>query len=292
MNRALSSALLSFGVVTGSLATQAQNAWVSNKIAAPTAATKFRPVQGAIRIDSVNVPFEVKIEPTAEAADSSSIETGSDHWEARGYDLKALIAEIFSMDARLVDVPQESAANSRYDVSLSAPVELDQDSMQRILTKALTQRFGLAIKPEARTMDVYVLSAAEGSASGLKRHVFGRRSGLKKLVAGGDESNDESGRITYTGRDCSGVNSGGITVEGGTITDFRRTLEPELDRVLLDETKLRGSYDFRIGLYANQTQLFELMRGLGLVVTPAQRQVTVLTVRSTETQDQMLQAKL
>ena len=78
-------------------------------------------------------------------------------------------------------------------------------------------------------MDVYVLSAPEGPGSGLKRHMFARHAGLKKLVAGGDDSNDEDGRITYMGRDCSGVNLGGITVEGGTIADFRRTLEPELD---------------------------------------------------------------
>jgi uncharacterized protein (TIGR03435 family) len=96
------------------------------------------------------------------------------------------------------------------------------------------------------------------------------------------------------GKDCSGVNSGGITVEGGTIAEFRRTLEPDLDRVLVDETKLHGSYDFKIGMYANQTQLFELMRvGLGLVVTPEQRKVTVLAVRPAETHPNgELQAKL
>jgi len=153
----------------------------------------------------------------------------------------------------------------------------------------------VSIQPEARTMDVYVLSAPEGPGSGMKRHVFGR-AGLKKLVADGDESSDQAGgRITYMGKDCSGVNAGGITVEGGTIADFRRTLESELDRVMVDETRLRGSYDFRIGLYANQTQLFELMHvGLGLVVRPEQRKVTVLAVRPAQTQPAgaMLQAKL
>jgi uncharacterized protein (TIGR03435 family) len=141
-------------------------------------------------------------------------------------------------------------------------------------------------------MDVYVLSAPEGLGSGLKQHRFARRSGLKMLVSG-DDSNDEGGRITYMGKDCSGVNSGGITVEGGTLADFRRTLEPDLDRVLVDETKLRGSYDFKIGMYANQKQLFDLMHAqLGLVVTPEQRKITVLTVRPAHTPSNTLQAKL
>ena len=296
MNRVLISAVSSFGLLVGTAGAyaQAQNAAAVRNVAAVLPAARFEPVRGAIRIDSTNVPFEVRIEPT-EAIDSSSIEVGADHWQARGYDLKSLIAEIFAVDERLVDVPQDLAANAKYDVSLSVPVELDQDSMQRILVKALTQRFGVTIKPEARTMDVYVLSAPDGAASGLKRHTFARHKGLKKLVAGGDDSDDEGGRITYMGKDCSGVNSGGITVEGGTIADFRRTLEPDLDRVLVDETNLHGSYDFNIGLYANQTQLFELMRvGLGLVVTPEQRAVTMLAVRPADSNQSgpVLQAKL
>jgi uncharacterized protein (TIGR03435 family) len=298
MNRALIFAGLSIGLLAGSDAAYAQQAAqpqdLATTVAAVKAGARFEPVRGAIRIDSTNVPFEVKIEPTAQAADSSSIEAGADHWEARGYDLKTLIAEIIQIDARLVDVPEDVAANGRYDVSLSLPTELDQDSMQRVLVKALTQRFGLTIKPEARTMDVYVLSAPEGAASGLKQHAFARhRGGLAKLVSGGDDSNDEGGRITYTGKDCSGVNSGGITVEGGTLADFRRTLEPDLDRVLVDETKLRGSYVFKIGMYANQKQLFDLMHAqLGLVVAPEQRKVTVLAVRPAQTQGNTLQAKL
>jgi uncharacterized protein (TIGR03435 family) len=294
MNRALISALLSIGVVAGSAAAQAQTKGHPIRISESQAGASFQPVRGAIRIDAVNVPFEVKIDATQAAADSSTIEIGGDHWEARGYDLKSLIAEIFDVDARLVDVPDAMVADQRYDVSLSTPVELDEDSVQRILVKALAQRFGVSIRPEARTMDVYVLSAPDGAGSGLKRHVFGR-SGLKKLVAGGDDSNEAGGRITYMGKDCSGVNAGGITVEGGTIADFRHTIESELDRVVVDETKLHGSYDFRIGLYANQRQLFELMRvGLGLVMKPEQRPVTVLAVRPAEAEaaGAMLEAKL
>ena len=88
------------------------------------------------------------------------------------------------------------------------------------------------------------------------------------------------------------MTSGGISVSGGTISDFQRTLEPDLDRVMLDETNLSGSYDFKIGTYVNQSQLFQLLHEqLGLVVTPAQRKVTVVAVRSVGGQN-MLQAKM
>jgi uncharacterized protein (TIGR03435 family) len=100
---------------------------------------------------------------------------------------------------------------------------------------------------------------------------------------------DDAEQITYVGKDCSGVSSGGIAVSAGTIADFTHTLEPDLDRVLVDETKLAGSYDFQIGNYTNEQELFKLLHDqLGLVVTPAQRKVTVLAVRPA----QSLQAQL
>src|SRR5690349_348594 len=123
MNRALISAVSSFGLLVGTAAAygQAENAVAMKDVAAVTPAVRLEPVRGAIRIDSTAVPFEVKIMPT-EASDSASVEVGADHWQARGYNLKSLIAEIFAIDARLVDMPDDLAANGRYDVSLSVPV--------------------------------------------------------------------------------------------------------------------------------------------------------------------------
>jgi uncharacterized protein (TIGR03435 family) len=283
MKRALISACLSFGLA-GSFATAA-NAQAKHS---------YQPVRGAVRVDDANVPYEARIEPTTMAADSTSIETGADHWSARGFDLKTLIAQIYDIDVRLVDLPEGAGADARYDVSLSLPTEVDQDAMQRLLADALRKKFGLTIRAESRAMDVYVLSAPEGPGTELHKHAFPqRKSGLAKLVGMGsaDDADEAGGQITYMGRDCSGVTSGGITVSGGTISDFRRTLEPDLDRVLLDETKLAGSYDFKIGTYVNQDQLFQLLHEqLGLEVTPAQRNVTVLAVRPVETKN--LQAKL
>ena len=254
----------------------------------------FQPVRGVVRVDDANVPYEARVELTSMAADSTSIETGAGHWSARGFDLKRLVAQIYDIDVRRVDLPEGAEADARYDVSLSLPTEVDQESMQRLLADALRKQFGLTIRAESRVMNVYVLSAPNGPGAELHKHVSAqRKNGLAKLggVGSADDADDDGSQITYTGRDCSGVGSGGITVSGGTISDFRRTLEPDLDRVLLDETNLAGSYDFKIGSYANQGQLFQLLHEqLGLVVTPAQRKVTVLTVRPVETKN--LQAKL
>jgi uncharacterized protein (TIGR03435 family) len=95
-----------------------------------------------------------------------------------------------------------------------------------------------------------------------------------------DETSDDAQQITFLGKDCNGVSSGGITASAETLGEFRRTLEPDLDRLLLDETGLEGSYDFQIGNYRNQQELFQLLREqLGIAVMPERREVSVLTVR-------------
>ena len=237
-------------------------------------------VRAAILVDQTRLPYEATIEPTALKAGSTSIATGADQWTARGYDLKTLIAQIFDMDARRVELSDNDLADARYDLTLSLPTAVDQDTMQHLLVNALQQRFGLAITPEIRSMSVYVMSAPKGPTAELHRHIFpGRVASLVGLSSA--DAGDDEGRITFIGQDCSGVvSSNGITVLASTLADFRRTLEPDLDRVLLDETNLAGSYDFKIGTYKNKDELFRQMHDeLGLVVTPAQRKVTVLTVR-------------
>lgn len=259
---------------------------------AQTTTAHHRVQRAAAAEDSI--PYDLQLQASAVSTDSSSIETAPDTWNAKGYTLKDLVAQIFEMDARLVDLPEGVNADARYDLTLSFPVAVDQSTMQHILVSALEKKLGVTIRPESRDMDVYVLTAPNGPGSGLHAHVFEHhRSAVEKIAGSDSDASDEGGRITYTGRDCSGVSSGGITVDGGTMADFRRTLEPDLDRVMLDETHLTGSYDFKIGLYANQSQLFQLMQySLGLVVTPAQRKVTVLAIRPTGSAPTTLEAKL
>jgi uncharacterized protein (TIGR03435 family) len=117
--------------------------------------------------------------------------------------------------------------------------------------------------------------------------------GLLKRVSLDESSADESGaglgpeaddlqRITYLGKECAGVVTiNGIVAAAESISEFGRTLEPNLDRLLVDDTNLTGSYDFRIGSYRDQQELFKLMQEqLGLAVVPAQRKVIVLAVRA------------
>jgi uncharacterized protein (TIGR03435 family) len=127
----------------------------------------------------------------------------------------------------------------------------------------------------------------------MKRHVTKISAAEITGIGGADEA-DDAGKVTLFGQDCTVRGSSeGIEVEASTMADFQRTLEPDLDRVLVDETHLTGSFDFKLANYANQQELFWLLHDqLGLVVTPAQRDVTVLAVRPSAEKTQAMQAQL
>ncbi len=254
-----------------------------------TASAQTRPRAG---VATAALPYQVHIAPTSQPEGSSSIETGSDSWAAKGYDLRSLVAQIYNVDARRIDFGDEGAlAAQRFDISVSLPAQVDEDTMQRLLTDAVEQRFGLKIEAQSRAMYVYVLTAPNGPGAAMKRHAL-RLSAAE--IAGMGEA-DDAGKVTVFGQNCTGrASSTGIDVEASTMADFRRTLEPDLDRVLMDETHLTGSFDFKVSSYANQQQLFQRLRDeLGLVVTPAERKVTVLAVRAAgPTGTQSLQAQV
>jgi uncharacterized protein (TIGR03435 family) len=285
MKRAPISAYLGFALVYG-LATGA----------AAQNSSSHQPGRQAVRADHSALPYEVHIAATTLKAGSTSIAIGSDSWSARGYDLRTLIAQVYNVDVRRIDLPEGFAADARYDVSLDLATDVSPETMQQVLEDAIEKKFSVTIQLESRPMEVYVLTAPNGPGAAMHRHSFAVQGGLKSLVSQGDEAEagDDLQRITYMGKDCSGVSSGGISVSGGTMSEFRRTLEPDLDRVLLDETHLAGSYDFKIGNYGNQDELFKLLHDqLGLEVTRAERNVTVVAVRSAAAPAQnLLQAKL
>jgi uncharacterized protein (TIGR03435 family) len=232
----------------------------------------------------------VRISRSEMAPGSSSIAIGGETWSARGVDLKTLIATVYEVDLRRVEVDnQNPAADARFDVTAAMPSDESWDSIQRRLLAAIEKRFNLDIERQTRTVDVYVLTAPFGPGPQLRVHrvsrPFARAGGglLQAVSFEGSQPDEEEDaqRISYTGKQCSGVAAGGISATAVTIAEFRRTLEPDLDLPLVDETGLAGGYDFRIAAYRDKQELFQLMREqLGIAVTATQRNETVLAVRA------------
>jgi uncharacterized protein (TIGR03435 family) len=65
------------------------------------------------------------------------------------------------------------------------------------------------------------------------------------------------------------------------MADLCSALESHLDRPVIDETGLEGSYDFQVGGENDSEHFFQILRDdLGLQMAPGKRDVTMLVVRS------------
>jgi uncharacterized protein (TIGR03435 family) len=224
-------------------------------------------------------PYQLQLEPTKMQDGSVSIAIEGDSWIARGFDLRSLFAQIYDFDPRRVDFTDHNLADTRYDITLTTPTEMDEDALQRLVVGALEKKLGMSIVPESRALDVYVLTAPGGPSAAMHPHTAppAGETTLAPLDAG-----DGTEQFTFEARHCTGkASSKGITASGGTMREFGRQLEQDLDRLLIDETHLTAGYDFTVAGYANQEALFKVLHDqLGLVVTPARRNVDVLVVRA------------
>jgi len=117
-----------------------------------------------------------------------------------------------------------------------------------------------------------------GSSSGLVL-AKGQRPTLENMKAAMDQQ-----------RRSRGIAVGSISVSGGTIEEFCKELERGLDRKVVDETHLTGRYDFNV-VRGDRTrdEFFDMLREqLGLAVTPEQRDLPMLVVRSNSASDSTL----
>jgi uncharacterized protein (TIGR03435 family) len=72
-----------------------------------------------------------------------------------------------------------------------------------------------------------------------------------------------------------------ISAENTSMADFRRVLEDGLERPIIDETNLDGTYDLEVHGNARSTEEFigMLRDQLGLVLTPEHRSIEMLMIR-------------
>jgi uncharacterized protein (TIGR03435 family) len=233
--------------------------------------------------------YEVHITPSK--GDSSSSSGGDGYWAVTGYSLKRVISETFDLGMELnrIDFPDASAAEKRYNVALILPKGESHNAMMRRVREAIEQKFSLTITPEARATEVYVVTAPNGpgpllrplkAAGGAGGHASEMTFAWKSKDGSAPTAKDMQ-EIVENGRASSPVNVQSISVQNGTIAEFCRTLESGLDRPIVDETNLTGTYDFEVDAGdRTQDQLFQMLADqLGLVLTPAVRDISMVVVR-------------
>jgi uncharacterized protein (TIGR03435 family) len=143
-------------------------------------------------------------------------------------------------------------------------------------------------------MDVYVLTAPDGQTAAIRDTPQSGGGGVgfsgfsfEFALPDGEPPTPESVQSLYQTPESmrnaivSGGSIEGISLSNGTMDDFCKTLEHGLDRPVVDETGLGGRYDIELSCGHTSTSEFlqRLRTQLGLHLTPARRDVTMVVVR-------------
>jgi uncharacterized protein (TIGR03435 family) len=230
--------------------------------------------------------YEVHIAPSTTLGTTST--SAPDYWSMGGFDLKSIVSQAYGVEESRVDFRDAAAAGKRYDVALVLAQAEDHDVMMRRIQDALKQKFDLKIASEDEAMDVYVATAPYGPGPKLRpaENSMGgsiSSSGAVLALRKGQQPTPENIKNAIEQQKASGgITLGSISVSGGTIADFCKELEKGLDRKVVDETHLTGRYDFNVVREDRaRDEFFDMLREqLGLALTPDQRDIPMLVVRS------------
>jgi|HubBroStandDraft_6_1064221.scaffolds.fasta_scaffold58064_1 uncharacterized protein (TIGR03435 family) len=151
-----------------------------------------------------------------------TIKTGRDEWTATNEFLGALIAAAYDVrDDQIVGAPSWlNPYGPRYDIEAKADGPAAEEGSESMLQRLLSDQFKLAVHRETRLIQVYELTAGDGS----------------KLRESAPEYEDSPLRVIQ-------VEKGRIVGREVPLATLARILSDELGRPVLDKTQLPYHYD-------------------------------------------------
>jgi uncharacterized protein (TIGR03435 family) len=255
---------------------------------------------------------QLRVTPaTAPADEGPSGGSGPDFVEIRNATLKGVVSELYDTPPARIEWPASLDPDARYDFVLVLPREESAESRTRLLRDGINAHFGLRISVENVPKDVWILTAPNGitcrerrteSASQLGSMSFQvttldaspRMPEAMRLHQIMDPPIDASGMDPAAmfermrreiARQFAALTGAGTSIAGLeatlSIQDLCTTVESGLDRPLVDETNLRGTYV--IAVEADEERagdfLHRVAGRLGLVVQPGRREVRLLVIQ-------------
>jgi uncharacterized protein (TIGR03435 family) len=161
---------------------------------------------------------------------------------AKGFTLKALVAAAFSLNPRAISGGPGWSDSDRYDILASTPGEIQPnlDEQMSMLRKLLADRFQMAFHREPKELPVYALTLASGGPK--LRRSAGTTGALPELV--NTIFPDENGGVHVQ-----------LPARNTTMAQFGAMMQRAvLDRPVVDQTGLAGTYDFDLEWTPDENQ--------------------------------------
>lgn len=231
---------------------------------------------------SFSPSYTVHIEKARDEAGGGTF-SSSDYWSLQGYTVKSVLAEMLDVNPIRIELPASVDSTTPYDVSIVLPKPEDRDAMRLLIRQGVEDYFHLTATHENKLRDVYVMT---GTSHKLHRSSVDRRGGGSFSSSMSFEAYEANAKDVARDREYKIDAVTGISMGGATVDEFCRMLEQNLDRPLLNESKIEGSFDFNISELdpaAKQPRkgnfVERLQDELGLVITPEQRNVETTVYR-------------
>jgi uncharacterized protein (TIGR03435 family) len=206
--------------------------------------------------------------------------SASDYWSLQGSTVKSVLAEMLDVNPIRIELPASIDSAARYDVSIVLPKSEDKEAMRLLIRQGVEDYFHLTPVRENKLRDVYVLT---GTGDKLRRSSVDRRAGGSFSSSMSFEANakDVAGDSEYKIDAVTGV-----SMKGATVDEFCRLLEQNLDRPLINESKIGGAFDFEISELDSAAKaprrgdfVERVREELGLVIMADQRNVETTVYR-------------
>jgi bla regulator protein blaR1 len=180
----------------------------------------------AIRAQSAKT-FDVTSVKAASPKNRPDVRVSPTGIDYTAYSVRALIADAYNFRLASISSPdgrtKDLINGAFFDISAKTDHPVSRAELNQMLQSLLRDRFKLTLHHESRTESVYTLTTA---ASGLK---------LRESASDGPLES----RIRP---------DGGVNCKNTTMQIFSEFLTARLSRVVLDETSLKGQYDFELKL--------------------------------------------
>jgi uncharacterized protein (TIGR03435 family) len=170
------------------------------------------------------------------------------------------------------------------------PEASDEHAIHRLVQRAIEKKFNVSAVVESKPAEVYVMTAVKGKTPPAKTgpDSFGGGSSSSSSVVfslpAGTAPTPEAFRkaVDELSKHPENAGNSNISARNTTMDRFRQDLESGLGRPVIDETGLEGVYDLEVhGDARNRDEFIRiLLDQTGLVLTPATKNIEVLTLRS------------
>jgi uncharacterized protein (TIGR03435 family) len=289
----------------------AERGLLINKIRDDIVMLLCAPPMPPVRQTKPDIPpsTEVTIKPTDRRPhEGVSARRASDYWVVEGVPLKDMLSRLHDIQKERIELPLSLDDDRRYDFLLVLAQPESRETIDRLMREGIDKYFRIRVAAEVRDMDVYVLTAPNGAISATRTSLdepgsFGWVDIQTPAAAPDtftgfsdppwrrdeDEAPTEDELSTMAGEFlkslAGGWKRGTASIRGisaaSTVAQLCEMLEATLDRPVIDETNLDGTYDLNIRTLAESGEEFlhSLCDRLGLAATPARRNVTMLVAR-------------